>query len=201
MKPKIKIMFAVFICAFIVFSVFFVAGQYQTHPGNDRDTLFQLAAFNTFSMGNYTGTMSYTDLGAHGDFGIGTFDGLDGEMIALGNVFYQIPSSGVPREAQPTQTAPYATITYFEADQIFSVSNLTYTELRTYLGRQVDVQKRYLRHKSHWCLPNSSDPFTRKTNPTLPKHYIGPNNPAPLQLNRRISDRRGLLVPRQHGWR
>jgi acetolactate decarboxylase len=136
-KFKAKIMFTVFICVFIVFSVFFVAGQYQTHPGNDRDTLFQLAAFNTFSMGNYTGTMSYADLGAHGDFGIGTFDGLDGEMIALGNVFYQIPSNGIPREVQPTQTAPYATITYFEADQTFSVSNLTYAELRTYLDAKL----------------------------------------------------------------
>ena len=134
MKVKVKIAFVVAVCAFIAFSVFFTSWQYQTHPSIvDRDALFQLAAFNTFSMGNYTGTMTYADLAVHGDFGIGTFDGLDGEMIALNGIFYQIPSTGVPREALPIQTAPYATITYFEADQTFNVSNLTYAQLRTYL--------------------------------------------------------------------
>ena len=99
----------------------------------DRGALFQVTAFNTFSMGNYTGVMSYKELAKHGDFGIGTFDGLNGEMIALNGVFYQIPSDGILREVNDSMTAPYATVTYFHADQTFTVSNLNYTQLKAWI--------------------------------------------------------------------
>ena len=117
--------------------------QYQANSGStsDRDTLFQLAAFNTFSTGQYAGVMPYSELEKHGDFGIGTFDGLDGEMIALDGVFYQIPSTGTPRKAELTQTTPYATITYFEADKTFTVADLNFTQLKTYLDSQIDTSK------------------------------------------------------------
>jgi acetolactate decarboxylase len=74
--------------------------------------------------------MSYGELMGHGDFGIGTFEGLDGEMAAVNGVFYQIPSDGIPRQVNGSMETPYATVTYFEADQTFSVSNLNYTQLK-----------------------------------------------------------------------
>jgi acetolactate decarboxylase len=113
LKSKWLIASALFIV--IACSAFFVGLQYQSNSGvtPDKDTLFQLAAFNTLSTGKYEGVMPYSELEQYGDFGIGTFDGLNGEMLALDGVFYQIPSSGVPKEVDPTQTAPYATITYF----------------------------------------------------------------------------------------
>ncbi len=124
MQNKAKATIVVALCFLIGLSVFNVTWQFKPESTVDRDVLFQLAAFNTFSLGNYAGSMSYSNLAQKGDFGIGTFDGLDGEMIALNGVFYQIPSNGVPKEASATQTAPYATVTFFEADQTFSVSSL-----------------------------------------------------------------------------
>jgi acetolactate decarboxylase len=101
------------------------------------DMLFQLAAFNTFASGKYAGVMTYSELEQHGDFGIGTFDGLDGEMLAYDGDFYQIPSDGIPRQADPTQTAPYATITYFDVDQTYTVNNLNYTQLKAFLDEKL----------------------------------------------------------------
>ena len=112
----------------------------QTHA-LDKDTVFQLAAFNTFSTGKYAGVMPYSELEQHGDFGIGTFDGLNGEMIALNGVFYQIPSSGVPKEVDATQTSPHATVTYFEADKNFTVAGLNYSELKEFLDGQLSSSK------------------------------------------------------------
>jgi acetolactate decarboxylase len=77
--------------------------------------------------------MSYADLAKHGDFGIGTLDGLNGEMIALNGVFYHIPSDGKPVQIAPEATAPYATITFFEADQTITVADLNYTQLKAQL--------------------------------------------------------------------
>ena len=71
--------------------------------------------------------MTYSEIEQHGDFGIGTFDGLNGEMLAFDGVFYQIPSDGMPRVVDPTQTSPHATVTYFDADRSYTVSGLNYT--------------------------------------------------------------------------
>lgn len=139
MASKGKWLIAAALIIIIACSALFVGWQYQANSGSttDKDTLFQLAAFNTFSTGQYGGVMPYSELERHGDFGIGTFDGLDGEMIALDGVFYQIPSSGVPRQADASQTAPYATITYFNADKTFTISGLNYTGLKAYLDGQL----------------------------------------------------------------
>lgn len=128
----------------ISFSTFYAGWQIHANTEDNlvnQDVLFQLAAFNTFSTGQYTGFMSYSELKDHGDFGIGTFEGLDGEMLALNGVFYQIPSDGIPRQTIPTQKAPYATITYFEADQTFTVSDLNYTDLKTYLDEELSSKE------------------------------------------------------------
>jgi len=109
----------------------------------NKNALFQLAAFNTFSTGQYAGVMTYKELAENGDFGIGTFDGLDGEMIALNGVFYQIPSTGISQEADPTQTAPYATITYFQPTQTYEVSDLDYAGLRAFLDEKFTSEAIY----------------------------------------------------------
>jgi len=132
-----KAITVVALCFLIGLSVFSVTWQFKPGSVVDRDVLFQLAAFDTFSLGNYAGTMSYSDLFQKGDFGIGTFEGLDGEMIALNGVFYQILSDGAPKEASSTQTAPYATVTFFEVDQAFSVSSFNYTQLKAFLDEKL----------------------------------------------------------------
>jgi acetolactate decarboxylase len=137
MQNKAKATIVVALCFLIGLSVFNVTWQFKPDSAVDRDVLFQLAAFNTFSLGNYAGSMNYSNLAQKGDFGIGTFDGLDGEMIALNGVFYQIPSDGVPKEASATQTAPYATVTFFEVDQTFSVSSFNYTQLKSFLDEKL----------------------------------------------------------------
>jgi len=139
MTLKTKILITSTLIIVIACSAVLIGIQYQTDSTtpNDKDTLFQLAAFNTFSTGKYAGVMPYSELEKHGDFGIGTLDGLDGEMIALNGEFYHIPSNRPPIKVEPTQTAPYATVTYFEADRTYTVSDLNYTQLKSYLDEQL----------------------------------------------------------------
>jgi acetolactate decarboxylase len=139
MNTKAKWAFTVALIAVVGFSAFYVGWQTQpdTNITADKDALYQLTPYNTFITGKYAGVIPYSELETHGDFGIGTFDGLDGEMIAVNGEFYQIPSTGIPRKADPAQTAPYATITYFQTDRTFTVSGLNYTQLKTYLDGQL----------------------------------------------------------------
>lgn len=68
--------------------------------------------------------MKYSDLKKHGDLGIGTLEGLDGEMIALDGKFYQIRTDGKAYVIPDDQTAPFAVVTSFKADSRFTLSSV-----------------------------------------------------------------------------
>lgn len=138
MKNKwIIISITLALIAIIACASFYALLQINSSAPVDRETLYQLAAFNTFSAGNFSGFMPFSELSKHGDFGIGTVDGLDGEMIALDGVFYQIATDGAPKQIDPAVKCPYATITYFDADKTLTVAGLNYTDLKAYLDNSL----------------------------------------------------------------
>jgi acetolactate decarboxylase len=102
----------------------------STNTNQNKHILFQISPFNTFSTGNFAGNTTYAELAKHGDFGIGTLNGLNGEMIALDGIFYQIPSTGNPRQIGSEEKTPYATITFFKPDQTNQVTEtLNFSQL------------------------------------------------------------------------
>ena len=89
----------------------------------DDDILFQVSTIDALMQGVFDGFYSINCLRARGDFGIGTFDALEGEMIALDGKYYQVKADGVAYPVQGNMTAPFATVTHFEVDQTAAVEN------------------------------------------------------------------------------
>ena len=58
----------------------------------------------------------------HGDFGIGTFEALDGEMIAVDGRYYQIRSDGAVHVVNSSVMVPFAAVTFFENDTTILVN-------------------------------------------------------------------------------
>ena len=115
-----------------------------------RETVFQVAAFKPFAEGEYDGTTTYAELAKHGDFGIGTLNGLDGEMVALDGVFYQIAVDGKPRQIISTEETPFALVTFFEADQTLHVADaMNYTELKAYIDQNISPEDAMYAIKVH----------------------------------------------------
>ena len=54
----------------------------------------QISTYPALQIGLYDGDVTYAQLARMGNFGIGTFDGMDGEMMALDGRFYQALSEG-----------------------------------------------------------------------------------------------------------
>ncbi|RPJ52488.1 MAG: alpha-acetolactate decarboxylase, partial [Methanobacteriota archaeon] len=52
----------------------------------DREALYQVSTIDALMESVYDGTLSFRDLRTHGDIGIGTFDALDGEMVAIDGI-------------------------------------------------------------------------------------------------------------------
>ena len=82
----------------------------------DREVLYQVSTIDALMQGVFDGVQPVGEIRKHGDFGIGTFDALDGEMIMLDGVVYQAKADGHIYTAAYGQTTPFATVTYFDRD-------------------------------------------------------------------------------------
>lgn len=82
-----------------------------------RDVVFQNSTIDALLAGVFEGDLSCGDLLKHGDFGIGTFDALDGEMILLDGRLRQVKSDGRVYEPSRGQETPFATVCFFRADK------------------------------------------------------------------------------------
>lgn len=103
----------------IVFAGAVIFTQFAKHTPADsqeRDTLYQVSTIDALVLGVYDGIEPVSAIKKHGDFGIGTFDALDGEMIVLDGRWYQAKADGSVNPVSDTITSPFATVTFFETD-------------------------------------------------------------------------------------
>jgi acetolactate decarboxylase len=82
----------------------------------DRETFYQVSTIDALMQGVFDGVQPVGELKRHGDFGIGTFDALDGEMIVLDGVVWQAKADGRIYPVADNLTTPFATVTYFDSD-------------------------------------------------------------------------------------
>lgn len=79
---------------------------------DDSGVLYQLSTIQALMEGVYDGAAPVGSLKARGDMGIGTFTGLDGEMVVLDGKVYQVKADGSVREAPDELTTPSATVAF-----------------------------------------------------------------------------------------
>jgi acetolactate decarboxylase len=75
--------------------------------------------------GVYDGNVTIRELLQHGDFGLGTFNHLDGEMVLLDGICYHLHADGTATIADADELTPFATVTWFHADHSFEVHTPT----------------------------------------------------------------------------
>ncbi|HWB12831.1 MAG TPA: acetolactate decarboxylase [Pirellulales bacterium] len=79
-------------------------------------TLFQVSTSNALVEGIYQGAVRVGTLREHGDLGLGTFENLDGEMVAVDGHFFQARGDGSVRECDDEALSPFAVVTRFVAE-------------------------------------------------------------------------------------
>jgi acetolactate decarboxylase len=114
-----------------ILAVFLLVGMVHAQ---DRDVLYQLSSMAALKAGVYDGFRTVADVKQHGDFGIGTFEAINGEMIALDDAVYQVKTDGhVYTTDDSTQTC-YAVVTFFDDDKTMPVEQpMDYSQLKTWL--------------------------------------------------------------------
>lgn len=90
----------------------------------------QVNTIDSLLAGVYDGNVTLAELGRSGDCGIGTFDRLDGEMLLLDGVFYQVGSDGKVRRPSGGVTTPFAAVVRFEPELTEELGRTSYAGVR-----------------------------------------------------------------------
>ncbi|MBP2169043.1 acetolactate decarboxylase [Erwinia toletana] len=78
-----------------------------------ESVIYQTSLMSALLSGVYEGSTTIGDLLKKGDFGLGTFNHLDGELIAFDREVYQLRADGSANKARHDQRTPFAVITFF----------------------------------------------------------------------------------------
>lgn len=98
--------------------LFFLASPFASSAATkpDSETLYQGSTIEALLAGNYQGVASVEKIKSLGDVGLGTFTGLDGEMIILDGVVYKAAKTGKVTVENDNVQSPFYAVTSFEAD-------------------------------------------------------------------------------------
>ena len=104
----------------------------------DRETITQVSLLQGLLQGDYYGSISIGDLKQRGDTGIGTFDGLNGELIMVDGVVYQAKGDGAVDVPDDEVTIPFSNVTFFDSDETQAVEGVaSFKDLEAQLDAHV----------------------------------------------------------------
>jgi acetolactate decarboxylase len=90
----------------------------------DGHRLYQISTSSALVEGVYSGAISSRYLLLHGDFGLGTFENLDGEMVIAEGAIYQVHSDGAALRRDDDFLIPFAVITRFQQEELFETGSI-----------------------------------------------------------------------------
>ena len=118
-----------------IFAVGFVLFSSCSPVEKTEYHVFQVSTVNALLAEVYEGNWSVGELRGYGNYGIGTVNHLDGELVILDGEFYQITSDGHVHLLPDTARVPFAVITNEHYDTTFRMVNISNYES---LMRRID---------------------------------------------------------------
>ncbi|MDZ4821540.1 MAG: acetolactate decarboxylase [Planctomycetota bacterium] len=107
--------------------------------------VFQFNTIQALLDGQYDADFTCGELRQRGNFGIGTFNALNGEMLVLNGQVWRVPGSGIPERVADHERTPFATVMNFRANHTHELRGIQSIE--------------QFRKKIDELLPNRQDMF------------------------------------------
>src|SRR5687768_9166602 len=102
-----------------------------SRAAHDRDVVYQTSTISALLEGVFDGDATFADVLRHGDFGLGTFNALDGEMIAIDGRVFRVAHDGRVNRVARSEKTPFSVVTFFDADRTDEVERpLDYPSLQ-----------------------------------------------------------------------
>ena len=96
-----------------------VSAALGEYLNSQRHRMYQISTSAALVEGANKGAVCSRTLLEHGDFGLGTFENLDGEMVIFEGAIYQVRSDGSVRHREDDFQIPFAVVTRFQEEVSF----------------------------------------------------------------------------------
>ncbi|MDR0271628.1 acetolactate decarboxylase [Paenibacillus sp.] len=137
------------------------------------NTLFQYSTINALMKGQFDGEMTLGELNKHGDTGLGTFNGVNGELTQLDGKFYRYTYDGKMLEVDKKELTPFAVTTKFNATKVAKIKPVKdVNELNKQLTDLITHKNNFYAFKIHGTfktMKTRSEQKSVKPFPTLPE--------------------------------
>lgn len=95
-----------------------------------EQALYQISTIDALMQGVFDGNIKLSELAKKGDFGIGTFNALDGELILEDGLYYQVRADGKVYRPSGETLTPFASVVNFSPEDSMEVRNLDFQKLK-----------------------------------------------------------------------
>lgn len=103
----------------------------------NTDRIYQYSLFTVLANSIYDGTMTVAGVKTKGDMGLGTYNGLDGEMIVNNGKVYQFPAGGKVNMPADKALVPFTVVKFFQPGFVVETGTVTdYPALKTLAEKQ-----------------------------------------------------------------
>ena len=173
------------------------------------DALFQAGTLIAFLQGVYDGDCTFEHLANMGNFGLGTLNGVDGEMVAVDGTFYRIDAEGVASIIPSTAKTPFSVVSQFKPVQSFEIQNVpNLAALNTLLDKhlstpnifymiRIDGEFEWIKLRSEECQIRAYQPLS-ETLPKLQHIFELSNSKGTLAITRCPTYSAAVTIPGYH---
>lgn len=103
-----------------------------------KKEVFQYSTLNALMNGLYDGEITVGEIKAKGNVGLGTFEGVDGEMIILDGIVYKMQYDGSIIKAADNEMSPFVNVVDFISEIEFTISDIdTISSLKNSLSAKI----------------------------------------------------------------
>lgn len=102
------------------------------------DNIYQYGTMQKFLNREFEGSLTIKDLKLQGDFGLGTYNSVDGEMVVSEGKVYRIKTTGEAQEVGDSEISPFTVVKFFKADTSFVLNeSKSFNELKEYISNLI----------------------------------------------------------------
>lgn len=125
--------------SYIAFSavILLVGCQVKQMPKVEEQKLYQVSTIDALLQGDYDGYTSLKEISGKGNFGIGTVDGLDGELILESGIFYQVKADGKVYRPPVELKTPFASVVNFSPEDSVEIGDISFMQLKNLIDSLV----------------------------------------------------------------
>jgi acetolactate decarboxylase len=114
------------------------ANEKAVEVKTNNDQIFQYSVFAALTNKIYDGDFTVAGVKQNGDLGLGTYNGLNGEMIVLNGTVYQLLADGTIRQPEDSELVPFTVVTFFDKDQQLELAGPSnYHDLKEFIENRL----------------------------------------------------------------